>query len=53
VPDLVVADGDGQRLPLPDQDDQLTSTGDGGVNEVPLQHGKVLGGQGDYHGGEF
>ena len=38
-----VAHRDGDGLLLPDQHDQPLAAGDAGVEQVPLQHGVVLG----------
>jgi hypothetical protein len=40
-----VLDGDGQRLSRPDEHHQLLPTGQPGVQQIPSQHGVVLGGQ--------
>jgi hypothetical protein len=37
-----ISDGDGDRLLLPDQHDQLLTPSDAGVEKVPLQHRVVL-----------
>src|SRR6516165_1709663 len=41
---------DRQRLPLPDEDDEAFAARQAGVDQVPLQHRVVLGGQRNDHG---
>src|SRR5690242_21689884 len=47
------ADGGGQGAAGADEDDQLFGAGDGGVEQVALQHHPGAGGDGDDHGGVF
>ena len=44
-----VANGDGDRLLLTDQDHEAFAAGDAGVEKIPLQHGVVLGHDRDNH----
>ena len=45
-----VANRDGDRLLLTNQNDEAFAAGDTGVEEIPLQHGVVLGHDRDNHG---
>ena len=45
------ANGNGQRLPLPHNDDEAFAARDGGIDEVPGEHRIVLGRQRDDDGG--
>ena len=51
--DFVVADGDVDGATGTDEDDELLGAGDGGVEEVALEHHVVLGGDGDDDAGVF
>ena len=48
-----VANRDGDRLLLANQNDEVLAPGDTGVEEIPLQHGVVLRHDRDDHGGIF
>ena len=49
----MAADGDRQRLALPDDDDKALPAGDCRIYKVPGEHGVVLFRQRDHHGGIF